>query len=75
MMCNPHSVTVVFNQPEPPIVRKYQLVCNNGIAHAIVMPSMTDDLLDQFAADFLNWQRWMVRQDGDHRNTHLAIVK
>jgi len=61
VLCNPHSLTVVFDEPEPAIVKKYQLAACNGLAHAIVMPSVTDDLLDQFAGDYLNWQRWRLK--------------
>ena len=63
VLCNPQSLTVVFDEPEAKIVQKYQLACDKGRAHAIVMPSVTDDLLDQFATDFLNWHRWSGKAD------------
>jgi histidine decarboxylase len=53
--CNDHALTVVFPQPNETIVNAYQLACNNGVAHAIVMPSATAALLDRFTADYLGW--------------------
>ncbi len=58
VLCNPHSLTVVFDEPGAEIVNRYQLATNKGLAHAIVMPNVTDDLMDRFATDFLDWSRW-----------------
>jgi len=58
VLCNPHSLTVVFDEPSAEIVTRYQLASNKGLAHAIVMPNVTDDLLDGFATDYLNWSKW-----------------
>ncbi len=52
---NPHALTVVFPQPSEAVVRTYQLACNQGEAHAVVMPSVSDALLDRFASDYLRW--------------------
>lgn len=57
-LCNPHALTVVFDEPRPEIVNRYRLAANKGLAHAIVVPNVTDDLLDLFAADYLNWSKW-----------------
>ena len=57
VLCNPHALTVVFDEPGSEIVARYQLAAHNGLAHAIVMPNVTDDLLDQFVIDFLNWSK------------------
>ncbi len=56
-MCNPHSLTVVFPQPSEPIVQTFQLACYRGDAHAIVMPNVTNALLDRFVADYAAWWR------------------
>jgi histidine decarboxylase len=61
VLCNPHSLTVVFHQPGEQIVRRYQLACARGLAHAIVMPNVTEDLLDRFVAD---WTEWMQSDRG-----------
>jgi histidine decarboxylase len=55
VLCNPHSLTAVFPQPSEQIVRTYQLACYRGDAHAIVMPNVTDALLDRFASQYLGW--------------------
>lgn len=55
VLCNPHSLTVVFPQPSEAIVRTFQLACNKGEAHAIVMPNVTDALIGRFVADYLAW--------------------
>jgi histidine decarboxylase len=60
VLCNPHGLTVVFDEPGAEIVSRYQLACNKGLAHAIVMPNVTNDLLDRFVTDYLNWSRWAV---------------
>lgn len=54
---NPFALTVVFPEPADPIVRTYQLACHRGEAHAIVMPNVTDALLDRFLADYRSWWR------------------
>jgi len=55
VLCNPFSFTVVFPQPGEAIVRAYQLACNTGEAHAIVMPNVTDALINRFVSDYLAW--------------------
>lgn len=55
VLCNPYSLTVVFPQPSEEIVNKFQLACNCGEAHAIMMPNVTDALIGQFLASYLNW--------------------
>ena len=42
-----YSFTVVFPQPGEAIVRTFQLACNKGEAHAIVMPNVTDMLISR----------------------------
>jgi len=57
VLCNPHSVTVVFPEPDETTVNTYQLASNKGLAHAIVMPSVTEELLARFVADYTAWDR------------------
>jgi histidine decarboxylase len=57
VLLNPHSMTVVFPQPSEAIVKTYQLACYRGKAHAIVMPSVTDALIDRFTSDYCEWFR------------------
>jgi histidine decarboxylase len=60
VLCNPHSLTVLFPQPSENIVTAYQLACHRGEAHAIVMPNVTDALINRFAGDYLDW--WKNRR-------------
>ena len=55
VLCNPHSLTVVFPQPSESIVKHYQLACYRGEAHAIIMPNVTDALAERFAQQYLDW--------------------
>ena len=55
VLCNPYSVTVVFPEPSDQILRTYQLVSHAGLAHAIVMPNVSDALLSQFVGDYAAW--------------------
>jgi len=55
VLCNPYSFTVVFPQPGEAVVRTYQLACNKGEAHVIVMPNVTDTLIARFVSDYLTW--------------------
>ena len=55
VLCNPHSLTVVFPKPSEQIVKTYQLACYQGLAHAIVMPNVTQALLQRFTNDYANW--------------------
>jgi histidine decarboxylase len=57
VLLNPYSLTVLFPQPAEEIVRKYQLACRDGEAHAIVMPSVSETLIARFTADYLAWWR------------------
>ena len=59
---NPHALTVLFPEPEELIVCTYQLACSRGEAHAIVMPNVTDNLIDRFVGDYLSWWGWHGRQ-------------
>ncbi len=55
VLCNPHSLTVVFDQPDDDLVQRYQLACQNGRARAVVMPNVTTALLRNFVADYSDW--------------------
>lgn len=52
---NTHAMTVVFPQPSEEIVRKYQLACHRGQAHAIVMPNVGHRLLENFRTEYAVW--------------------
>ena len=57
VLLNQHGMTVVFPEPADAIVKRYQLACHRGEAHAIIMPSVDERLISEFAGDYLTW--WM----------------
>jgi histidine decarboxylase len=57
VLLNPHSITVVFPEPADYIVRRFQLACQQPLAHAVVMPNVTDALIDRFTSAYLDWWR------------------
>jgi histidine decarboxylase len=63
VLCNPFSLTIVFPQPSEAIVKTYQLACNRGEAHVIVMPNVTESLISNFLDDYLHW--WNLKTNGD----------
>ncbi|KAF5836810.1 pyridoxal phosphate-dependent transferase [Dunaliella salina] len=53
-MLNELSNTVVFERPlEEAFVRKWQLACENDIAHVVVMPNITIAKLEEFVQDLI----------------------
>lgn len=80
VLLNRLSLTVVFPQPGEEIVKRYQLACNQGEAHAIVMPNVTKELLSQFAGDYLAWWRQRdreiaVNQTGSKRSLRTRFAR
>ncbi len=70
VLCNPHALTVVFPQPSEQIVKTYQLACHEGLAHAIIMPNVTDALLVRFAGDYAAW--WANRRTPSQQGASKA---
>ena len=61
-MLNEFSNTVVFERPsEGDFIRKWQLLCEGKIAHVVVMPHMTVEILRVFVDDLVQsrlvWSR------------------
>lgn len=53
-MLNELSNTVVFERPrEEAFVRKWQLACENDIAHVVVMPNITIEKLEEFVQELV----------------------
>ena len=48
---NAHSVTVVFPRPPRPVLEKWILAADRGIAHLIALPSTTRETIDAFVSD------------------------
>jgi histidine decarboxylase len=55
VLWNEHGMTVVFPQPCEAIVKRYQLACHRGEAHAIIMPNVDESLIGEFVLDYLTW--------------------
>lgn len=51
---NDLSLTVVLPRPSDSIVRKWQLASEGGISHVVVMPHVTEDVVNEFLADVRN---------------------
>jgi histidine decarboxylase len=47
-----NSITVVFPRPADAVMKKWILAPRKGIGHVITMPHMTEDIIDEFAADY-----------------------
>ena len=47
-----NSITVVFPRPADAVMTKWILAPRKGIGHIITMPHMTEDIIDEFAADY-----------------------
>jgi histidine decarboxylase len=55
VLLNPFSLTVLFPEPDPAMVKRFQLSCSGGQAHAIVMPNVGEDQLRRFRDAYLAW--------------------
>lgn len=49
---NQNSITVVFPRPSTALIEKWQLATEGDISHAIVMPHVTKEKLDQFIVEY-----------------------
>ena len=49
---NENSVTVIFPRPPEELMKKWTLAPRGGIGHIITMPHVTEEILDEFVADF-----------------------
>lgn len=55
VLLNSFSLTVLFPEPDPTTVKRFQLSCSGGQAHAIVMPNVGDGQLGRFRESYLAW--------------------
>ena len=55
VMLNELSNTVVFERPkEHAFIRRWQLACEGDIAHVIVMPNHSIEILEEFVLDYVS---------------------
>ncbi len=52
---NENSITVVFDRPSNRIISKWQLACENDIAHIVILSHITKEILDKFIYDLANY--------------------
>lgn len=50
-LLNPHSLTVVFDEPGERLVRRWSLARAEGRAHVVTVPHVTRDLLEAFLGE------------------------
>jgi histidine decarboxylase len=50
---NQNSLTVIFPKPSEHLIAKWHLATHEDISHAIVMPHVTKEIIDDFIADML----------------------
>ncbi|MGQ0456329.1 MAG: pyridoxal-dependent decarboxylase [Hyphomicrobium sp.] len=71
---NDYALTVVFPEPCERLVRKYQLAVNEGMARAIVMPNVTEDLIQQFGRDYGQW--WSdIHEQPDYESRNFTTIR
>lgn len=62
------STTVVFERPkEHEFVRKWQLACQGDIAHVVVMPSSTMEVLSDFVQELVQSRKKMAALEQESR--------
>jgi histidine decarboxylase len=71
VLLNPFSLTVLFPEPDPATVKRFQLSCSGGQAHAIVMPNVGDAQVRRFRGAYLAW--WEA--EGSKRDTTGEVTK
>ena len=47
-----HSITVVFSRPPAELMRKWVIAPRKGIGHIITLPHVSEEIIEEFAADF-----------------------
>ncbi len=47
-----NSITVVFPRPPEVVMKKWTIAPRRGIGHIITMPHVTEEVIDEFVADF-----------------------
>lgn len=74
-MLNELSNTVVFERPlEEEFVRKWQLACEGPIAHAVVMPNITPEILATFVKEMVASRAQWNASNGVQAHQCLAVV-
>lgn len=73
VLLNPFSLTVLFPEPDQATVKRFQLSCSSGQAHAIVMPNVGDSQVRRFREAYLAW--WVAEARGRANAEEATIVE
>lgn len=67
---NPDAVTVAMPQPSPEICDRFMLTSQNGRSHVVVLPHVTDPMIEIF---FSAYTEWWNADSGVFNNEHEQI--
>ncbi len=59
---NASAITVCFPKPTESIIFEFRLACVGSLAHVVIMPSVTKELVERFINRYVVW--WSSRQTG-----------
>jgi len=70
---NDLSSTVVFERPvDDAFIKRWQLACEEDIAHVVVMPNVTHQKIDVFVDEMCDMRRRLGRTEPSHASSPLA---
>jgi len=73
---NELSSTVVLERPiDDSFVKRWQLACEEDIAHVVVMPNVTRQKINLFVEEFVNSIREHGRTKPKNQNSQLALLE
>lgn len=72
---NDLSSTVVLERPvDDAFIKRWQLACEEDIAHVVVMPNVTYQKIDRFVAELCDMERKHGRTAPHHSSSPLTIL-
>jgi histidine decarboxylase len=73
---NDMSSTVVMERPvDEDFVLRWQLACEEDIAHVVVMPNVTRDKIDAFVAEFVKMRDEVGAVEEESKDSQLAQLR
>jgi histidine decarboxylase len=72
---NDLSSTVVLERPaSDDFIKRWQLACEEDIAHVVVMPNVTHGKIDRFISELCEMERKYGRIEPLHRTSALSML-
>ena len=72
---NDLSSTVVLERPaSDAFINRWQLACEEDIAHVVVMPNVTHVKIDRFVSELCEMERKYGRTEPLHRTSPLSML-